>query len=134
MIAIDSSVLIDLLGAGLMADAAEVALRDALGRGPVAVCDVVVAEVCSSFGNGADVIQVIEEMGVTYSAVNRQAAVRAGELQKRYRERGGRRQRSVQDFLVGAHAMLQCTALITRDDGFFRDYFKGLKIVVPKTA
>lgn len=134
MIAIDSSVLIDLLGAGLMADAAEVALRDALGRGPVAVCDVVAAEVCSSFGNGTDVIQVIEEMGVTYSPVNQQAAVRAGELQKRYRERGGRRQRSVPDFLVGAHAMLQCTALITRDDGFFRDYFKGLKIVVPKVA
>ena len=30
--------------------------------------------------------------------------------------------------------MLQCTALITRDEGFFRDYFKGLKIVVPKAA
>ena len=134
MIAIDSSVLIDLLGAGQMADAAEMALRDALGRGPVVVCDVVVAEVCSSFGNGTDVIQVIEDMGVTYSPVNQQAAVRAGELQKRYRERGGRRQRSVPDFLVGAHAMLQCTALITRDDGFFRDYFKGLKIVVPKVA
>ena len=43
MIAIDSSGLIDWLGAGQMADAAEVVLRDALGRGPVAVCDVVVA-------------------------------------------------------------------------------------------
>ena len=23
-------------------------------------------------------------------------------------------------------------ALITRDDGFYRDYFKGLKVIVPK--
>ncbi|KFA37824.1 DNA-binding protein, partial [Xanthomonas vasicola pv. musacearum NCPPB 4384] len=38
------------------------------------------------------------------------------------------------DFLIGAHAMLQCDGLITRDEGFFRDYFKGLKIVVPKPA
>ena len=39
--------------------------------------------------------------------------------------------RPIADFLVGAHAMLQCSALITRDDGFFRDYFKGLKVIVP---
>jgi predicted nucleic acid-binding protein len=41
--------------------------------------------------------------------------------------------RTIPDFVVGAHAMLQCKALITRDDGFFRDYFKGLKIIVPPT-
>jgi predicted nucleic acid-binding protein len=38
----------------------------------------------------------------------------------------------VADFLVGAHALLQCQGLITRDAGFFRDYFKGLKVIVPK--
>jgi predicted nucleic acid-binding protein len=38
----------------------------------------------------------------------------------------------VADFLVGAHALLQCHGLITRDAGFFRDYFKGLKLIVPQ--
>ena len=132
MIAIDSSVLIDLLGEDQMAGAAEAALREALRQGPVVVCDVVVAEVCSSFGDGANVMQVIEDMGVAYSAVTQQAAVRAGEMQKKYRERGGGRGRSVPDFIVGAHATMQCAALITRDVGFFRDYFKGLKVIVPK--
>jgi hypothetical protein len=28
--------------------------------------------------------------------------------------------------------MMQCDALITRDAGFYRDYFKGLKVIVPK--
>ena len=60
--------------------------------------------------------------------------MRAGEMQRRYRARGGGRLRTVPDFIVGAHALLQCDGLITRDDGFFRDYFKGLKIVVPKPA
>ena len=50
----------------------------------------------------------------------------------RYRQRGGNRSRTVADFLIGAHAMMQCDALITRDAGFYRDYFKGLKVIVPK--
>ena len=36
------------------------------------------------------------------------------------------------DFLVGAHALLQCDALITFDAAFHRDYFKGLKLIQPK--
>jgi hypothetical protein len=28
--------------------------------------------------------------------------------------------------------LLQCQALITRDAGFFRDYFQGLKVIVPQ--
>jgi predicted nucleic acid-binding protein len=100
----------------------------------VIAVDVVVAEACSSFGEGEDVMRVLEDMGIAYVPVAERAAILAGDMQKRYRERGGRRQRSVPDFIVGAHAMLQCTALITRDSGFFRDYFKGLKVLVPSGA
>jgi predicted nucleic acid-binding protein len=52
-------------------------------------------------------------------------------MQRRYRQRGGTRSRAVPDFLIGAHALLQCDGLITRDDSFYRDYFKGLKLIVP---
>jgi hypothetical protein len=27
--------------------------------------------------------------------------------------------------------LLQCQALITRDAGFYRDYFKGLRVIAP---
>jgi predicted nucleic acid-binding protein len=140
MIAIDTSVLIDLLGEDAMADAAESCVRDALAHGPVVLCDVVVSEITAGLGHGAEIMDVVEEMGMSYLAVERRSAIRAGEMQRRYKQRlrtggaGTTAQRTVPDFIVGAHALLQCSALITRDAGFFRDYFKGLKVIVPKTT
>jgi predicted nucleic acid-binding protein len=140
MIAVDSSILIDLLGEGVGADAAEACLRLALGEGPVVVCEVVIGEVTAALGHGAEVMDALEEMGVHYSAVDQRAAIRAGEMQRKYHQRTpaeaapGAARRTMPDFIVGAHALLQCTALITRDAGFFRDYFKGLKVIVPQGA
>lgn len=140
MIAIDTSILIDLLGddAG-MADAAERSVRDALAQGPVVLCDVVVSEITAGLGHGTDIMDVVEEMGMRYLPVERRSAIRAGEMQRRFNQRrrasgqgGPPSPRTVPDFIVGAHALLQCSALITRDAGFFRDYFKGLKVIVPK--
>jgi len=134
VIAVDSSVIVELLADSEHADAAESALRDALARGPVVVCDVVVAEICSALRDGDQAMQALEDMGISYSAVEQKSALRAGEMQRRYRTRSGGSGRSIQDFIVGAHALLQCNALITRDAGFFRDYFKGLKVIVPTAA
>jgi len=140
VIAIDSSVLIDLLGDDARAEASEDSVRQALVRGPVVVCDVVVAEVVSGLGYGAELLDTLEDAGIGFSAIEARAAVRAGEMQRRWKERrkaenlpatGVAGTRAVPDFLIGAHALLQCTALITRDAGFFRDYFKGLKVIVP---
>lgn len=140
MIAVDSSVIVDLLGDDTMAEAAEATLRNALSQGPVVACEVVVSEVVAGLGRGSQVLDTLEEVGIGYSALELRSAARAGEMQRRYHERmkaEGRRPtspRTVPDFLIGAHALLQCTGLITRDAGFFRDYFKGLKVIVPKAS
>jgi hypothetical protein len=126
--------LIELLSGSVLADAAEAALRNALAHGPVVVCDVVVAEVCSSLQGGDQAMQALEDMGIRFLETEQKSAIRAGEMQRRYRARGGERQRTVPDFIVGAHALLQCKALITRDAVFFRDYFKGLKVINPTAA
>lgn len=132
MIAVDTSVMIDLIGDDSRAAAAEEAVRMALSHGPVVACDVVISEVVAGLGHGSVLIDVLEEAGIGFVPIELRSAVRAGEMQRRYRQRGGRHDRTVPDFLVGAHALLQCSALITRDAGFFRDYFKGLKVIVPK--
>lgn len=131
MIAIDSPVLVDLLADGPLADAAEASLRRCLSVGPVVVCDVALAEVCSALKDGAEAVAVLEEMGIRFSAIEAKSALRAGEMQRRHRQRAGEADRSIADFLVGAHALLQCDGLITRDNRFHRDYFKGLKLIVP---
>ena len=137
MIALDTNILIDLLGEDLRADAAEAALRLALTNGPVVVCDVVLSELTAGLGSGSEVLDVLEEMGVRFMPIDQRAAVRSGEMQRKYNARmraagqAAALNRTVPDFLVGAHALLQCSALITRDAGFFRDYFKGLKVIVP---
>lgn len=164
MIAVDSSVLIDLLGDAPGADAAEAALRLALSTGPVVLCDVVLSEVTAGLGHGSDVMDALEEMGLSFSPIDQRAAIRAGEMQRKFKQRllqttapapapkstskaaarssasppaapstdPAPSTRALADFLVGAHAMLQCDGLITRDHGFFRDYFKGLKVIVPR--
>jgi predicted nucleic acid-binding protein len=139
MIAVDSNILIDFIGNDTVAaDAADQALRGALGSGPVVACDVVVAEVVTGLGNGSAVIDALEELGIEFLALELRSAVRAGEMQRRYAERRrasplrNEPPRVVADFMIGAHALLQCQGLITRDAGFFRDYFKGLKVIVPK--
>jgi predicted nucleic acid-binding protein len=133
MIALDSSVLIDvMIEDARFADASEACIGEALGADDVVVCDAVVAEVQAMLDTSIDLMTVLSSLGVRYDGTAEKAAIRAGHMNRRFRSRGGKRERVVADFLIGAHALLQCDALITRDAGFFRDYFKGLKVIVPK--
>ena len=133
MIALDSSVLFDILiGDPVYGEASEICIGDALAREDVVVCDAVVAEVQAMLDTSISLMDTLISLGIRYLPTQEAAAMRAGHMNKRFRARGGKRERVVADFLIGAHALLQCDGLITRDEGFFRDYYKGLKVVVPK--
>ena len=134
MIALDSSVLFDILiGDPVYAEASEQCIGDALAREDVVVCDAVVAEVQAMLDTSISLMDTLTSLGIRYLPTQEAAAMRAGHMNKRFRARGGKRERVVADFLIGAHALLQCDGLVTRDEGFFRDYYKGLKVVVPQT-
>ena len=133
MIALDSSVIIDVLtNDPIHGEASATKLASTMERDDVVICDIVLAEIATRIEPVDDLLDGLAELGINFSPISEQAAIRAGIMQRRFRERGGKRtDRVVSDFLIGAHALLHCNALVSRDAGFYRDYFKGLKIINP---
>ena len=94
-------------------------------------CEIVWAEAALAFPNVEQFTRAIETLPVTFSAINEKAAIKAAEVWRRYRAEGGRRNRIASDFLIGAHALTEAERLLTRDRGFYRKYFSGLKVLEP---
>jgi predicted nucleic acid-binding protein len=130
--AVDSSVLIDIFGAderfGLRS--AEM-MRHCLSEGALVACEVVWTETAVVFEREADFIAAMHKLGVAFSPIEQKTVMSSAHAWRKYLARGGRRTRVVADFLVGAHALEQADRLLTRDRGFYRDYFAKLKLVDP---
>lgn len=62
-----------------------------------------------------------------------EAAYKAGLAHARYRRAGGLRERTLPDFLIGAHASHEGHRLLTRDPGRYGSYFPSLELLSPET-
>ena len=130
--AVDTSVLIDVFGADPRFGAASAnALRLCLNEGALVACDVVWSETRAAFPAEQTFAQALGALGVGYSAPTEAAAAMAGVAWRKYRAAGGKRDRVMADFLIGAHAATQCDRLLTRDRGYYKKYFSGLVILGP---
>ncbi|HEY4641563.1 MAG TPA: type II toxin-antitoxin system VapC family toxin [Thermoanaerobaculia bacterium] len=132
-VAVDSSVLLDVLTADpLYGERSREALRAAYDTGPLVACEIVWAEVRAHFQTDAEFAEAMKKLGIRFEAIFDDAAAKAGQLWRELRREGGAsRVRVIADLLIGAHALMQSDALLTRDRGFYRSRFKGLRIVEP---
>ena len=132
--AVDSSVLFDIVKGAPGAAAAQAALEAALAHGSLCACAVVVAELGRYFIDNDALMSFLSDCQIDHDLLTLDAALGAAGIMRAYARNKGPRERVAPDFLIGAHAVHQCDALLTTDGGFFRHYFKGLAIVAPRAT
>lgn len=130
--AVDTCVLIDVFRndpafGGASADA----LRRCIHEGRLVICDVVWAELAALFPSPRHFEETLAQLPIDFSPMNAESASLAGKMWRQYHARGGTRSHIIPDFLIAAHAQVQCNRLLTRDRVFYRDYFKKLNLVIP---
>ena len=107
-------------------------LKSTAAAGPLIINDVIYAELSVRF----DTMEALDEALATLRAridpIPRHGLFLAAKAFRRYRERGGVRSGVLPDFFIGGHAAAAGCALLTRDRGRFREYFPGLRLIVPE--
>ncbi len=131
--AIDTNILIDILEPDpAYGPASRDALKRCLHDGSVIACEVVWAEVATAYSHQIEeAVNLLRRVGIEYSTMTLEAALAAAECWANFRKNNKTRDRIVADFLIGGHALVLCDRLLTRDRGFYRDYFKSLHVESP---
>ena len=133
--AIDSNILLDILIPNeRFYDASVTALQDAAEEGSLVICDMVYAELCTHFESQHQCDAFLESNEMRVQSLTRAAHFLASRTWRTYRLEGGKRNRILGDFLVGAHAEKQATRLLSRDRGFYRELFPALNLYDPAAA
>lgn len=133
--ALDTNVLLDILvGDPRFFEASQQAVERAAAAGSVVVCDLVYAELCVHFSAATESERFLAAIDARVESLSRSAAFLASRVWRAYRQQGGKRTRILADFLIGAHAQVQASRLLTRDRGFYRRMFPSLAVVNPAEA
>lgn len=139
--AVDTNILLDILipDESFCASSKKL-LDDFQSMGRLVVCETVVAELAGRFSSTEDLDRFLENTRILVLPSTPRALHSAGTAWRTYAESpdrvtcphcGGliaRRSRIISDFCIGAHALVQADVLLGRDRGFYRAYFKGLRV------
>jgi len=129
--ALDTSVILDVVtNDPLHADVSEKAIRRALGQGQLVIGECVLAEIAPAFSEEA-LPDFLADWNIVFIPSSRESVIHAGGVFKRYLQRSGNQRRVLPDFLVASHALYHADCLLARNRGYYRDYFKDLKLTYP---
>ena len=129
--AIDTSVLVDvLINDPQCAEKSKSAMRKAATDGALVLCESTLAEIVPVLSAG-EIAEFLSDWNLKFIPSSQESAILAGEMFRAYLKRGGKRGRVVSDFLIAAHAQIHAESLLARDRGYYRDYFKRLKLWDP---
>ena len=132
---IDSNVLIDVLGPQDLRHRAWslAALKQVANEGQIVLSAIVWAELAEPRLSEDVLNRLLGRFRPRREAFPFEAAYPAGLAHRAYVARGGKRERTLPDFLIGAHALVADYRLLTRDASRYRSYFPSLEIVAPDT-
>ena len=130
--AIDSNILFDVfLPDPVFEETSRLAIEKHSQLGGLIIVEPVYAELAAWSPSRETLDGILNELEILVEAVSREGAFAAGRAWKTYRQSGGRRNRIMTDFLIGGHALKHAHQLLSRDRGFYQNYFSGLKIIDP---
>jgi predicted nucleic acid-binding protein len=131
---IDANVLLDVWGSpGQMTAWSEEALIRCRDDGALVINTVIWSEIAPSMARQELLDAYSAELDIEKEHVPWDAAFQAGLTHALYRRAGGARERTLPDFIIGAHALAAGHRLLTRDPARYRTYFPTLSIVAPDT-
>lgn len=93
---------------------------------------VIYAELAPTYARPEDLDKAFPAAYLRREELPYAAAFLAGRMHQQYRMSGGTRDRTLPDFLIGAHAMVMEYRLLTRDARRYRTYFPKLEIITPE--
>lgn len=126
---IDTNILLDIfLPDPVHGESSLKLLETVYHQGSMVICDIVYSELAPQFVEKKLLDESLEKMGIDVISANTDTLYQAGHLWLQYRKQQKSRDRIIPDFIIGTFAMNQGDQLITRDRGFYRDYFEGLRL------
>jgi predicted nucleic acid-binding protein len=132
--ALDTNVLFDLFLGTEFCYQAKKSIGAARLNGSLIISEIVYAELSPIHPSRSALDEKLDLLGIILEPFNREIGFAAGQSFLQYRKQQPGRGRILADFLIGTHAAYYADALLTRDRGFYRSYFKGLKVIDPTRA
>ncbi len=131
----DSSVLLDVFTADpLWSEWSVSQLERAAADGTIFIDPIVYSEISIRFSRIEELEAAIDESGLVWSEISREALFLAGKVYLSYRKSGGKKTEPLPDFFIGSHAAVSDLILITRDPQRIRRHFPRVRLLCPESG